>query len=323
MRAIDLTEAAILDLHDELFEARIAKPLKLGGREERTWADCELAALAENRLGDMTDPRGIDEAQRTRWKHTATTEPEFLPQLREYERCCWLLHGDERVGTIALANSSIDHCSMTISSLYVFPTHRGRGLGRGALKRIADILEQHSLMLRLNTSWTWQRTVRGYLRMGMWARMWRRDLEFRMRSSDPTPVVEFTADEAMLSVIVAGRKTLLIRAKHRGDWLELEEPDSLDLPRAGELAWAGRSTMALELAMRGWPLIRSPEDWEERRHLDGGAPESLAARIETWEAWDRAHGWKVETPRIARLEYPSWDDLQTRWRRELQALSKL
>jgi len=323
MRAIDLTEAAILDLHDELFDARIATPLKLGGRDERTWADCELAALAENRLGDRTDPRGIDEAYRARWKTTATTEPEFLPQLRDYERCCWLLHGDERVGTIALANSSIDHCSMTISSLYVFPTHRSRGLGRGALKRIADQLEQHGLMLRLNTSWTWQRTVRGYLRMGMWIRMWKRDLEFRMRASDPTPLVEFAGDEAQLSVEVAGRKTTLIRAKHCRDRLELQEPDYIDLPRARELAWAARGTLALELAMRGWPLVRSQEDWEELRHADGGAPESLAARIETWEAWDRAHGWKVETPRIVGLEYPTWDDLQARWRRELQALSRL
>ncbi|NUP09359.1 MAG: GNAT family N-acetyltransferase [Polyangiaceae bacterium] len=321
MRGGGLTDDAVAALHQELFDARVLEPLEMGGHDERAWADCDLASFAENRLGDGTDPRGIDETGRAWWRSRATTEPEYLPHRRDYERCCWILDGDERAGTIALASSTLGGLNMRIASLYVYPTFRGRGLGRDALRKVAERLEERDLGLRLNTNWTWQRTVRGYLRMGMWIRMWKRDLEFRFRVSDPAPIVAIEGAQASLSVPSNGHLVTLLAARREGDRLILEERDDAGVGRLEELAWDAWGTLALELAMRGWPLVRSQKDWEACHYSDGGAPESLAHRIPAWEAWDRAHGWKVETPRIAGLDYPTWSELEERWRRDQQALT--
>jgi hypothetical protein len=66
----------------------------------------------------------------------------------------------------------------------------------------------------------------------------------------------------------------------------------------------------------GWPLARSQKDWDESYYADAGPPEALAYKIEIWEAWERKNGWRVETPRIPGLAYPTWDELEARWNRE-------
>lgn len=68
-------------------------------------------------------------------------------------------------------------------------------------------------------------------------------------------------------------------------------------------------------ALRGWPLIRSQRFWDEFHHSDAGPPEALAHKIAIWEAWDRKHGFRVETPKIPGLEYPTWEELEARWAR--------
>ena len=74
------------------------------------------------------------------------------------------------------------------------------------------------------------------------------------------------------------------------------------------LGGLGRSsTLALGLALHGWPLVRSREDWRRSYFADAGAPESLAYRIAIpWEAWAKSHGWRVETPRIPGFDHPTW-----------------
>jgi hypothetical protein len=95
----------------------------------------------------------------------------------------------------------------------------------------------------------------------------------------------------------------------------------IDETRAGsepplqELAWRAPSTLVLWLALRGWPLVRSPEDWERERHNDFGSPEALAYKIVIWEAWAKAHGFRVDTPRIPGLSYTGWAELQAEWAR--------
>jgi len=66
------------------------------------------------------------------------------------------------------------------------------------------------------------------------------------------------------------------------------------------------------LALRGWPLLRSDEEWQAQLaqgFSDSGGPEGLAFRIQRYEAWANKHGWRVDTPRIPGLDYPTWDDL--------------
>ena len=153
--------------------------MTLGGDEERFWSDCDLASLAENRLGERIEPRALDGAARERWRVRACSEPWRGPSERPLDACFWLLDG--------------------------------------------------------------------------------------------------------------------------GD------------PRIQSGRWGASSTLTLALAVHGWPLIRSRELWDHCRWSDAGAPEALARRIAVWEAWDREQGYRVETPRIPGLEYPSWDELTRDW----------
>ncbi len=291
-------------------------PVELGGRDERAWLDCDLASLAENRLGDRTDPRSLDERRRADWLSRATSEaPWPLRRRGEYERCYWLLEGAERVGTLAVADLTVGASSARISSFYVLPTCRGRGTGRRALERIEGVLARHGLGLRLETRWAWQRALRFYLGAGLWVLMWKRDLTFGWGAKTPRPRLDVGPDEASLSVSHGGGEITLARARRRGDVLELDEP-ARELERDGRLGeawWHATSTLSLALAIEGWPLVRSKEAWGSNHFADAGSPESLAYKISLWEAWDRGQGWLVETPRIPGLAYPTWAEFEAQW----------
>jgi hypothetical protein len=200
---------------------------------------------------------------------------------------------------------------------------RGRGAGRRALRRIADASGARRLSLRLETSWTWQRTVRFYLSFGMWVYMWKRDLTLFWAPNLPPFRIAIDERTARFEVDLGSRSLALATARREGGALVLDEaPDETrKVPGVGEAFWHATSTLCLALALRGWPLVRSPADWERCYYADAGAPEALAYKIAIWEAWDRHHGWVVETPRIPGLEYPTWDELTARWEREYAELT--
>ncbi len=306
-------------IHDNLVQSGTFAPAPLDGPGERSWLDWDLASLAENRLGDASDPRDLDEARRAEWTARATKDrPWSLGRRSVYERCYWILEGAERVGTLAVGTGLPHDRRAHASSFYVLPAHRGRGIGRRALGRLEDVLARHHLSLRLDTCWCWPRTVRFYLGAGMWLYMWKRELTFFRRAGMPAHRIEVGEDTASLSVTLDDDEIVLARARRHGDALQLDEPPrelSSD-KRIGDAYWHATTTLSLALALKGWPLIRSPEEWDRCHYADGGAPEGLAGRIPIWEAEDRAHGWRVETPRIPGLEYPTWSELEARWERE-------
>jgi len=151
-------DSDILAAQTELVTDRLLAPLAFGGQEERVWLDCDLASLAENRLGYAADPGTLDDERRADLIARATTEPLVPPSARESDACYWLLDRGERVGTIAVAKSAIGGPLIRVSSLYVFAAHRGRGTARRALGRLRDALERRGFGVRLETSWTWQQT---------------------------------------------------------------------------------------------------------------------------------------------------------------------
>lgn len=297
----------------ELVASGVLAPLALGSDEEQLWLDCDIALLAENRLGDPTDPRLLDEARRAEWLARALTEKPWLPRDRHHERCYWLLDRDARAGTIAIGKSSLGGSLVRVTSLYVFATHRGRGTARGTLERLRDGLGRRGLGICLDTSWTWQHAVRFYLRIGMWVRSWKRDLTFQWHKDTPAPRMDVGQDRSSLLIRSdrSAEDVLLIAAERAGDRLLLKEPD--DLGEFEHLRLHAMSTLGVALALGGWPLVRSPEDWDEWRVSDFGPPESLAYKITIWEAWNRKHGWQVNTPSIPGLDYPNWDELQAQW----------
>jgi GNAT superfamily N-acetyltransferase len=305
--------------HEDLVQSGLVEPVEIGGVEERLWLDCDLASLAENRLEDRTDPHVLDAVKRAAWRERATTEREYpLASRSEYEVCYWLREGGERVGTLAVGTTAVGGRAARVASFYVFPSHRGRGVGQRALARLTEILSHQRLGIRLETAWSWQRTVRFYLQAGMWVYMWKRDLSLSMSPNMPVHHIEVGEREASIAVRVDGGEIVLQRATRRGEVLELHEmPDTLRKDeRLGGAWWQATSTLSLALALAGWPLVRSAEEWERSYFADAGPPEALAHKIQIWEAWDKDHGWTVETPRIAGLSYPTWPELTARWAKE-------
>lgn len=308
-----------LSIHQELVQNDLCAPVELGGIEERLWLDCDLASMAESRIGDTTDPRELEDARRADWLARVTNEePTSLLSRSRYERCYWLLDGTARIGTVALTTSSLGNGSLHLSSFYIFPALRRRGAGARFFDRLKEILARHDTALRLDTSWCWPRAVRFYLREGMWLYMWKRELTFFWDKDLPRADVQISDEEASLAVPVDGERLVLASARRHGSSLEFAypTPERRSDARVKEVVYLASSTLALHLALSGWPLIQSKQTWDEDRYADGGPPEALAYKISIWEAWDKKQGWQVPTVRIPGLEYLTWDELEVRWAEE-------
>lgn len=279
--------------------------------EERAWLDCDLASLAELRLHEHVDPDALPDADRQALWSRVTTEREMpLADRRRYEEPLWILEGDRRVGTVALTRGD-DEPTIRLSSLYVRREARQRGIATRTLAQLQGALGERRRGFRLDTCWTWQATLRFYLRRGLWVRMWKRDLQLCWSPRIPAPVLTIGDTRATLSVLDGAREVELVRAERVGEALAWSAApyasvEGTDLEHA---YWNAESTLAVAIATSGWPLARSPAMSEELRGGDAGAPEALAERIRWWEAWEREQGWLVTTPRIPGLTYPSLAEL--------------
>ncbi|MEL7369180.1 MAG: hypothetical protein AAFN74_09735, partial [Myxococcota bacterium] len=59
----------------------------------------------------------------------------------------------------------------------------------------------------------------------------------------------------------------------------------------------------LMLALHGWPLIRSDEEWSQSSYFspDSGQPELFASMIASNEAYAKKVGWPVRSKKIPGL----------------------
>jgi GNAT superfamily N-acetyltransferase len=280
----------------------LLEPLAEDDRDTRLWLDCEMASFAENRLDEMLDPAAVTDAERERALSRAAPQGLRDPHADAWFRHpYWLKHAGERVGTVALATQG-DGGIVTLSSLYVFPRQRGRGLARAALRRVQGAaVESGFTGLRLATDWTWQRPLGLYLRISMWVANWKHDIVFTWTPPLGSWSTRFEGDDAAFEV--EGRT--LVRARRCGERLEWI-PEHL--PPEDPACWYAGPTFALALAVRSWPLIRSEEHWRRRHEWwDCGAPEGLAGKIELFEAVARRDGFATRTPRIPGLAYRDLD----------------
>jgi GNAT superfamily N-acetyltransferase len=306
----------VLDAQASLVQRGALRRLSKGASETRAWIDCELASLVENRFFVPCDPRAFTPAWRAEWNPKAIRDGTRLgnPHARlAYRIPYWILDDGERVGTIALAASSLGGTLVTVSSLYVYPEHRGRGVAGRVLRLARDTFAAIGLGgLRVPTWWTWQPAVRVYLGLGMWVHDWKHELVFAFRHGRAEPRIVVGDREATFSLAHEGRVELLITAIRDGarlGWTESPRFQEL-LARGSRDAHEAPGTFALALALHGWPLIRSAERWEQRYDWsDCGDPEGLALKIEIFEAIDRRHGFEVRTPRLPGLTYRDFDDI--------------
>lgn len=311
-----MLDPQVLRVHECLLSSGLIEPVRLGGDDERRWLDCDLASLAESRLGERVDPWDMDAGHRARFEAHATDEPQSSLKPRgRYEQFYWLLEGGERAGTMGLSTMLLGGSAMHLTSLYVRPAYRGRALGRRALAQVQQAIAKEDQRLRLDASWCWQPAVRFYMSAGMWLCMWKRELTFAWYPDVPRPLFEVGAEAASLSVQVDGEEVVLLRARRAGNVLVMDEqPDYSEDERIGDAYWMASTHLALALAMHGWPLVRSQKEWDEGHYSDADSPESLAHRIQIWEAWANHRGWPPRTPRIPGLEYPTWQELEASWK---------
>lgn len=290
------------DVRARLLAEPAFAPVGPATAEQQLWVDCDLASLAENRLPLSPDPRRFRDDERAELLRRATGDERLLrPEEDDFRDAFWLVDAEERVGTFAVQRLLVGRLLLPISSLYLFPGHRRRGLGRRAVRRAHEAALAAGLRgLSIGTHWTWQPAVRFYLALGCWVASWKHSLVFSTDADLPERRIEVAGDRARLSIRGDDGWTTLIDAERRGDrlgWREHGERDGYPMFEAGSL-------LAVALAVRGWPLIRGEDAWQAQLDLgfsDIGGPEGLALEIRRFEAWDREHGWRVETPRIPGL----------------------
>ncbi|MET9402625.1 GNAT family N-acetyltransferase [Kitasatospora sp. NPDC002965] len=292
----------------------------VGEGEGRRFALWDLASRAEGELGEQVDPEAIGPAEERALRQRLGESGREWPDGELYRRRYWLTGtagtadpvggaadatgavAGAPVGTVAVDNWTKGPGQLAVSSLYLRPAARGRGLAATVLDQLYRAATAEGLPgYRLEAHWTWQHAVRYYLRRGLWVVSWKHAVGLaRLPQLPPYRVRE---EEDRLVLLVAdgapgpgGGWTPLLTAGREGRWLRLDE--TTDYRRAdGWVRDFARSTLALHLALAGRPLVRGPQWWAEAwRWSDAGEPEGLAYRIEHVERSARDGGRPVTTP---------------------------
>ncbi len=291
----------------------VVEPLTDRPDADRAWNGWELASLIEGNLGRQIDVGTLNDDQRARWELKASWGHRLLRSPHGgYYLSHWLLEDGVRVGTISFATMFKGLSLFEVSSLFVAPAFRGRGIARRALEaayRTALAAEAGGLVL--STAWTWQSSVWFYLHIGMWVRLWKHALQLTWAPGLPAYRVEIDESLARFLVETGAGFEPWLEAEPRGErlgWRELPAYRALAEDQGRPEVWYDAvGTFALHLALVGWPLIRSDELWREGRWADFGPPESLAYKIEVFEAVARRDGFVVPSPRIPGIVYRDLD----------------
>jgi GNAT superfamily N-acetyltransferase len=293
--------------HARMVDGGLLRPVAETLAEGSRFRDCDLASLLENRRGETLDGLKLNRATRARAEEALAPDEELpMPHLTPaMGTAFWILDGKDVAGTVMFTHRLIGTAWMFVSSLYVRPAFRGRGLSSRLMRQaFAQAVAVGAHGIRMGTQWAWPEAVNLYLRLGCWVDNWRRDLVFVMDRTLPTCRVEMDGERAEFRVSRDGGEQHLITAWRRGDTLGWAEHAAAEVP--------AMATFSLHLAARGWPLIRSAEAWEAQRAAGAagaGTPESLAWRIAWFETWERQRGFNVRAPRIPGLVFPAEEEL--------------
>lgn len=289
--------------------------------ERRLWRACELATFAEYRLGGIPDPGWLTDPAIEDWSRLSLARGEAIGDpvdLGEYLPH-WIMLDRRCLGTLAVAlrDPGWGEHFLWVASLYLFREERRQGHSGLIMDVLDEIARRLGLGgIRLETHWTWQGALRFYLHRGFWVANWKRSLSLVRYLADPRYEIRERAQGLDFLLhrddSVGAPPVCLISPVRDGDHLIWEDrrrsepPDDVFVEPRGSV----ESTFALCLAVRGWPLIRGPNEWQQRhRWCDVGMPEGLADKITVFEAYARHCRFRVQTPRIPGLIYPAWDEL--------------
>jgi GNAT superfamily N-acetyltransferase len=290
-----------------LVEGGVLVPIADRDADAQLWMDCDLCSFVENRCHHRVEPNALTLDDRAMWMRRALADDERLwdPRRSKFTAAFWLIDHGVRAGTLALSKAMSLHQFLPVSSLYVFPTHRGTGLAYRALRAVDRAAASAGLGgVRVGTHWTWQTAVRRYLlRYGMWIWMFKRSIDFVWAD---LPAHRITIDDhsARFAVEHGGRRIELLTAARDGEVLVWNEAPEMDSDEPSDIVqFHARCTFAVALAVHGWPLLRAGDDIDEAACYDAGGPDVLAYKIGVFEALDRQNGFDVRTPRIPGLPY--------------------
>ncbi|MFJ3792528.1 GNAT family N-acetyltransferase [Kitasatospora sp. NPDC090091] len=265
-------------------------------REVRRFACWDLASLAEGELAEQVDPEALGPSAERELRERLGEGGREWPGGELYRRRYWVLDPDAPdgvpAGTVAVDNWTRGPGQLAVSSLYLRPSVRGRGLAAAALDEVYRAATTEGLPgYRLEAHWTWRHAVRYYLRRGLWVVSWKRAIGLsRMPQLPPYRVRE---EGGRLVLAVADRLhgwVPLLAAGREGRWLRLDETAAYR-QAGGWVHGYARPTLALHLALAGLPLVRGPQWWAEaERWADIGEPEGLAHQIEHFERSARDAG---------------------------------
>jgi hypothetical protein len=224
----------------------------------------------------------------------------------------WISSEGERVGTVAFGTMFMGWSLVSVHSLYVVPAKRRGGIAARLLDASFRAVNNGGATgLYVATDWTWPSAVRFYARRGLWVRGWKHSLVFTRQHRLPDYRVEISGGAARFLVCIEGNWELWFVAEPMGDrlvWNDLRKRGSDD--SSSEAHFLGPGTFALHLALEGWPIIRSTEQWDDRwLHSDCGEMEGLAGKIEVFEAVARQDGYVVRTARIPGIPYRDLENI--------------
>lgn len=205
----------------QLMAEGVIEPLSEDEAETRSWNLCELASLVEGHFHVQLDVGRLSEEDRLVYERRVTFDGRPLASPHgEHRRPFWLFAEGRRAGTIAVDTMYPGLRLISISSLYVNPAERRRNVARRTLEAVFSAATASGAGdIRLDTNWTWQPAVRFYARIGIWVRMWKRNLVFTWQPELPPYRVEIEESLARFLIPQGGRWRAVVRARHLGDWL--------------------------------------------------------------------------------------------------------
>lgn len=287
-------------------------PVEREREDIERYACWDLATIVSSRCGVHLVPEELEDSQLfTKWAKEAT-EPEDRPYLRRpfalNRRPFWLMLESERIGITGFAVQPTSlRRPVEISLLYLRPQSRRLGWGSKVLNVLRDTAFDVGFeRVYLGCEWTNQPALQFYLSQSMWVQSFKDYFKLFFHKGLPrwSAQIEGTTARFLLDGKIAGI------AENRGDRLEWQ-------PMEGgpheDLSWDLEQTAALQLALLGWPLIRSDKHWQKTIDVgvsDCGDFEALAHRIRRFERYYRSKGWQLPAPnpsfvtlaRLARVE---------------------
>jgi GNAT superfamily N-acetyltransferase len=299
----DRSKAVIVSL----LQSGLLEPVTNRTDDAKLWTACDLCSAVDNRFHVAVDPATMTDADFDSWSKRALAKFESLPDpsSSSFDESFFVQSGTRRVGAISLSRMTAGSPFLSVFSLYVMPSERGKGIAARTLRSINDAAVAAGFRgIRLGTHWTWHRALRLYLKLNMWAYSFKRSIEFVWMTNLPRYVIDIAGDTATFSIATDGGPTAVLIARRDGDRLIYDEtPWMKARDECDDLRLRAHSTFAVALALEGWPLLPSPNALSRSMAGDVGGPEVLAYKIAVFEHLDRTSGFDVRTPRIPGLPY--------------------